>query len=465
MKMLGKSALTALVIALLSCAYIAFIAVPAEAAGGAKLTAGVTKKVLGNGITILVKESKANDVVAVQLVLGMGSKFESDKEAGISRLLQQCMLKGTKTRTAEQIADAIESVGGRINAGSTKEVGFIQLTCTSEGLGKAMDVFFDVISNPTLPVDEVNKEKALQIRRIRERKDQLFASTVDLAQETLYESHPFHKPGEGYEETVGTLGRDQVLEAYKRFYRPENIIIAAVGNLDSKKFVKEVEKKLKGLKATGKRLTVELPAVTLAEPRTKLNHKESSSAWIVMAYPTPGPSQKDYLPAQVLDCVLGGSMNSRLFTELRDKKGLGYQVGSFYAGYSRDAFVGAYIGTRPDKFEVARDAILEEVGKLRSAGITDEELINTKKYLRGAYIIDLESNASQVTSFATNECFGIGYDFADRYLEGIVNVTKDDVLKVANAYFATYALGSILPESATEKTQKSEGKEQEQGRE
>jgi predicted Zn-dependent peptidase len=158
-------------------------------------------------------------------------------------------------------------------------------------------------------------------------------------------------------------------------------------------------------------------------------------------------------------------MNSRLFTELRDKKGLGYQVGSFYAGYSRDAFVGAYIGTRPDQFEVAKDAILEEVGKLRSAGITDEELVNTKTYLRGAYIINLESNASQAASFGTNESFGIGYDFANRYLEGIGNVTKDDVLRVANTYFGTYALGSILPEGATEKTQKNEGREQEQEQE
>jgi zinc protease len=450
-----------LVIVLLCFTCVAVFATSVEAAGGAKLTAGVTKKVLENGLTILVKESKANDVVAVQLALGMGAKFEGDREAGISRLLQQSMLKGTETRTAEQVANEIESVGGRINAGSTKEVGFLQLTCTSEGLGTVLDVFFDVISNPSFPLDEVNKEKALQIRRIRERKDQLLASTVDLVQEALYGSHPFHKPAEGYEETVQTLGRDQVLEAYKRFYRPDNMVIAAVGNLDSEKFVKEVEKRLKAVRATGKKLTVELPTVTLAEPRTKLYHKESSSAWIVIAYPAPGPSQNDYLPVQVLDSVLGGSMNSRLFTELRDKKGLGYQVGSFYAGYSRDAFVGAFIGTRPDKFEVARDGILEEIGKVCSGGITDEELVNAKTYLRGSFIIDLESNASQANSFVNNECVGIGYDFADRYLDGIGNVTKDDVLKAADTYFGSYALGSILPEGATKDAEKKAGAETE----
>jgi zinc protease len=459
MNMLGKSALLGLVIACL-CSASLLVTADVEAAGGTKLTAGVTKTVLANGLTILVKESKANDVVAVQLGLGMGAKFESDKEAGISRLLQQSLLKGTKTRTAEQIVNEIESVGGRISAGNTKEVGYIQLTCTTEGLEKILNVFFDVILNPTFPGEEVNKEKDLQIRRIRERKDQLLASTVDLAQEVLYGPHPFHKPGEGYEETVETLGREQVLEAYERFYRPENMVIAAVGNLDSKRFVKEVGKRLKTLKASGKRLTVELPAVTLAESRTKLMHKESSSAWIVIAYPAPGPSQGDYLATQVLDSVLGGSMHSRLFTELRDKKGLGYQVGSFYAGYSRDAFVGAYIGTKPDKFEVARDGVLEEVGKVRADGITDDELVSTKKYLRGIYIIDMESNASQAGNFATNECFGVGYDFADRYLDGIGKVTKDGVLKAAKRNFGSYALGSILPEAGAAESGAAEGMEQ-----
>ena len=459
MRMLLKSAFMAFAIALCCSVCVTASSDPAEAAGGTKLTTGLTKTLLGNGLTVLVKESKANDVVAVQLSLGMGAKFESDKEAGISRLLQQSLIKGTKTRSAEQIANEIESAGGRINVGSTKEVGFIQVTCTAEGLPKVLDVFFDVILNPTFPAEEVSKEKALQIRRIKERKDQLLASTVDLAQEVLYGTHPFHKPGEGYEETVETLGREQVLEAYGRFYRPENMVMAAVGNLDSGKFVKEIEKRFKALKASGTKCTTELPAITLSEPRTKLVHKESSSAWIVVAYPVPGPSENHYLPTQVLDCVLGGSMSSRLFTELRDKQGLGYQVGSFYAGYSRDAFVGAYIGTRPDKFEVARDGILGEVEKICSAGITDEELINTKKYLRGLYIIDMESNASQANSFATNECFGVGYDFADRYLDGIVKVTKDDVLKVANTYFTSYALGSILPEAAPEEGEKTQGTE------
>jgi len=460
MKMLGKSAFIALLI-VVACSTCAMLTTPVEATGGTKLTSGLTKTVLGNGLTVLVKESKANDVVAIQLALGMGAKFESDSEAGVSKLVQQSLLKGTKTRTAEQIADEIESAGARINAGTTKEVGFIQLNCTAEGLDRVLDVFFDVILNPTFPVEEVNKEKSLQVRRIRERKDQLLASTVDLTQEVLYQQHPFHKPGEGYEETVETLGREQVLEAYKRFYRPENIVIAAVGNLDSKKFLKEVKNRMSVLKASGKRLAVELPSLSLTEPRTKLEHKESSSAWIVLAYLVPGPSQNDYLSAQVLDCVLGGSMNSRLFTELRDKKGLGYQVGSFYAGYSRDAFVGAYIGTKPDKFEVARDGIIEEVGKIRSSGITDEELTDTKKYLRGVYVINMESNGSQANSFANTECVGVGYDFADRYLDGVGEVTKDDVLKVAETYFGSYALGSILPEPAPKEGGETQGMEQE----
>lgn len=444
----------------LVCSIDALTGTPVQAAVGAKLTAGLTKTVLGNGLTVIVKESRANDVVAIQLSAGMGAEYESDKESGISRLLQQSLLKGTKTRTAEQIANEIESAGGRINAGSTKEVGYFQLNCTSEGLEKVLDVFFDVVLNPTFPAEEVNKEKTLQIRRIRERKDQLLASTVDLTQEVLYQNHPFHKPGEGYEETVASLGRDQVLAAYKRFYRPENMVIAAVGNFDSKRFVKEVAERFGGMKGGRKKLSVELPPISLAESRTKLEHKESASAWIVVAYPAPGSTQSNYLPAQVIDCVLGGSMNSRLFTESRDKKGLGYQVGSFYAGYSRDAFVGAYIGAKPDKFEVAREGIIDQVEAIHTAGITDDELSSARTFLRGTYIIDMESNGSQANGFANNECVGVGYDFADRYLDGIGKVTKEEALKVAKEYFGTYALGSILPEPPAQEGGKLQGTEQ-----
>jgi len=461
MRMLSKSAFAFVVTAAFCLTCSAVPATPARAAGETKLTAGVTKKVLGSGVTVLLRESKANEIVAVQLALGMGAKFESDDEAGISRLLQQSMLKGTKTRSAEEIANEIESAGGRINVACTKETGIIQLTCTADGLAKALPVFFDVIINPTFPDEEVNKERDLQIQRIKERKDQLLASTVDLAQEVLYEKHPFHKPNEGYENTVETLGRQQVLEAYKRFYVPENMVIAAVGDFDSGKLGPEIEKMLGALKAAGKKPSVILPAVSLPDSRSRLQYKESSSAWIVMAYPVPGPSQNGYLPTQVLNSVLGGSMNSRLFTELRDKKGLGYQVGSLYAGFSRDAFVGAFIGTKPDKFEVARTGIADEVGKIRSDGITDDELASTKKYLRGTYIIELESNGSQASNLANNECTGIGYDFADRYLGGIEKVTKDEVLKSADEYFGFYALASILPQTTPIESGKTQGTEQE----
>jgi zinc protease len=129
---------------------------------------------------------------------------------------------------------------------------------------------------------------------------------------------------------------------------------------------------------------------------------------------------------------------------------LGYQVGSFYAGYSTDAFMGTYIGTRPDQYEKARDGILAEVEKVRSQEVTDEELNDTKTYLRGSFIIDLESNESQSYNFAYYECMGVGYGFTDRFLDGIQAVGKADMLRLAKERFGTYGLASTLPEAAGE---------------
>jgi predicted Zn-dependent peptidase len=441
---------TLVLIAVVVLASIAIMASSAPAASQAKPSTGVQKTVLGNGLTVLVKESAANEIVSVQLILGMGAKFESDAEAGISKLLQQSLLKGTSTRTAEQIANEIESVGGRINSGSTKEVGFVSFTCTKEALFKAQEVFFDVVSNPSFPEAEVEKERSLILQNIKQRRDQLLGSTIDLAQEVLYGEHPFHKPADGYEETVGGFTRAQVQEAYKRFYVPQNMVVCAVGNLNAKKFVKEVEKRFKGLKGGETKLVAGLPAFSLVESRQQLRHKKSASAWLVIAFPAPGISQNDYFPARVLDSILGGSMHSRLFTELRDKQGLGYQVGSFFANYSRDAFMGTYIGTRPDQYEVAKNGILAEIEKVRGQEVTDEELNDTKTFLRGSFIIGLESNESQSYNFAYYECLGVGYDFTDRYLEGIQAVQKADMLRLAKERFGTYGLASTLPEE-TEK--------------
>jgi predicted Zn-dependent peptidase len=423
-----------------------FAAPDIGSAAGAKPASGVVKKVLENGLTILVKESKANEIVSMQLFSRMGAKHESDEEAGVSRLLQQSMLKGTENRTAEDIATEIESVGGRIESGTTKETGYIQLTCTTEGFSKAREVFFDVVLNPVFPPDEVEKEKELVIKKIKERKDRLILNAIDMVQEELYGKHPFHKPGEGYEETVGSFGREQVSDAYRRFYSPENMVIAAVGNLDGDAFIADVEKHLGQMTAASVRPSVTMPEISLTEPREKLKYRESSSVWLVIAYPTPGVMEDGYLSAHVLNSILGGSMNSRLFTELRDKRGLGYSVGSFYAGYSSDAFVGAYIGTKPGQFEIARDGILGESAKLREEEVTDEELESAKTYLRGSYMIRLESNANQAYDFAYYECVGAGYAYPDRYLEGLLSVSKDDVMKAAKTYFNTYALASVLPE-------------------
>lgn len=441
---------TLVLVALLLLVFGATATGPAAAASQVMPSSSVEKTVFPNGLTVLVKQSAANEIVSVQLILGMGPKFESDAEAGISRLLQQSLLKGTLTRTAEQIANEVESMGGRINSGSTKEVGFVSFTCTKDGLPKVQEVFFDVVLNPSFPEAEVEKERSLILQNIKQRKDQLLSSTIDLAQEVLYAQHPFHKPNDGYEQTVSGFTRAQVTAAYARFYVPQNMVVCAVGNLDAKKFVKDVQKSLGGLQSGSARPEATLPALSLTEPRQDIKHRKSASAWLVIAFPAPGIAEDGYFSARVLDSILGGSMHSRLFTELRDKQGLGYQVGSFFANYSRDAFIGTYIGTRPDQYEIAKKGILAEIGKVRDQEVTDEELNDTKKFLRGSFIIDLESNESQSYNFAYYECAGVGYDFTDRYLDGIRTVEKADILGLAKDRFGAYGLAATLPEEKAE---------------
>jgi len=405
----------------------------------------VKKDVLANGLTILSKESRTNDIVAVQVYLRMGTRYETDEQAGLSTLLQSLLLKGTDTRTAARIATEIESVGGRISTAAEKDYGNISLLVTREGLDVGLDVLFDILQNATFPEEKVAQGKALLLRRIAARRDQLLASTFDLFQETYYQNYPYHKPRLGYPETVKRFTRKSVLDFYKTYYVPNNLVFSLVGNFDSSAVIGRIKRRFGRLPRRDIPSPPEVIFSPASRPREAIRERESQTAWMVLGYSAPSITSPDFTAMQVLNAVTGGSMDSRLFVELRDKKGLAYQIGSLYVPRVGPSFYAAYLGTRPEQFELARKGILVEMERVKTELVKDEELKRTKTYLRGTFIMSQESNAGQASLLGKYELLGPGYRFVDEYPKLIASVTKEDVLKVARKYLTYYTLGAILP--------------------
>jgi predicted Zn-dependent peptidase len=236
------------------------------------------------------------------------------------------------------------------------------------------------------------------------------------------------------------------VDFFRTYYRPNNTILAAVGHFDRAWFVDQVEAHLGLAVPSPLPPPASTPVAPLSESRQRIEFRESRGVWLALGYGAPSITDADFPAMEVLDAILGGSMSCRLFTELRDRRGLAYQVGSTYVARPGPSAFVAYIGTGPDQFDVARDGILSELRKACAGPVTDEELRISKTYLKGTFIMGREGNSSQAALLARYESMGLGHDFVHQYPGLIDRVTADDVLRVAQAYLSgAYALGAVAP--------------------
>lgn len=409
--------------------------------------ASVEKTVLDHGLTILTKESTANDIVAVEVLLCMGVRYETEEQAGLSDLIQHLLLKGTTTRTAEQLATGIEAIGARLAASAGRDYGTVSLLCTRDRLDQGLALLFDVLQNATFPEPEIIREKDLTLRRIKAREDQHLSHTLDLLVETHYGVHPYHKPVLGYPHTVERFDRPLITMFRDAYFVPNNMIFSAVGHFESRALIEQIGSHFGSVPARPLPLLKEENLSDRAKSKDLFKKRDIQGAWIGIGYSAPTVTDVDYPAMEVLESITGGSMNSRLFIELREKRSLAYQVGSIYSARPGPSLYAAYIGTRSDQFEQARDGILVEMERLCAEPVTEEELLLAKTYLKGTFIMGQERNISQAGLLARCELMGLGYDFVDRYPALIDKVTEADVLGVARKHLREpYALSAVLPE-------------------
>lgn len=409
----------------------------------------VKKTRLDNGLVILTKPLTTNSIVSVVVSLRMGSLYETDEQAGLATLMQSTVLKGTKTRTSEQIAEELESMGTRISSAADREYGTVSIQSTAESLYPSLEALYDILQNATFPQEAVDLQKHLQVRGIRARHDQPLYKAVELMVEAKYGTHPFHKPAMGYPETVEKLTRDNLVKSYAATYVPNNMVITAVGNFDEKTLIAHITGALGKLTPGDRLKTVPGQAPVHTSPVEKIESRETAASWFALGWFSPRLTDPDYYAMEVLDAITGGSMNSRLFVAIREQRGLAYQVASFVNARTESGLYAAYIGTKPATYEEARTVLLDEIFRMKREKATEEEILLSKNYLRGMYVMGLESNAGQAAHYGQYEILGLGYNFGDRYVPGISKVTAEDVVRVGEKYLNDgYSLGAVLARPA-----------------
>ena len=399
---------------------------------------------LGNGLKLLVKQNPYNDIVAIDCFIDVGSYYETVENNGITNFVQKMLLKGTKKRSAFEISNALEEVGGIININTAEDYAEVYTITTSANIDIAITILSDILFNPTFPKEEVEKERNIILSEIKRNEDNSFQHCYKLFKKTLYGNSSYALPVEGDTKVIKQISRDDLIEYYKMYYVPNNMIITIVGNVNPSDIVTKIDEAFGYYEES--QVQRPIPEIkTSSERKEVVVEKDVMQAMIIVGYPTVSIDNDDYARLKVLNAILGTGMSSRLFVALRDRKGLAYAVGSFSATRRASSHLAGYIGTKPESLEEAKIGLIEEINRLKRELVTEEELEKAKKSIIGRYLIDHQENKRQAYYLGWYELIGVGQNFDDLYIQKIKNVTRFDVNRVANIYLDSPTIAIIKP--------------------
>lgn len=388
----------------------------------------IVKMSLDNGVRILVEPVTHVKSAAVGLWCKTGSRHERDEEAGITHLIEHMLFKGTQSRTAKQIAEEIEGRGGSLNAFTDKEMTCYYCRVLADETEHGIDVLTDMMLHSLIDPEELKREESVVIEEIRRSEDEPGDHVHDLHLEARWGHHPLGKPVIGTRESVASFTRENLVSYMDRRYVGSNVLLSVAGNVDPEKIRKSAEVHLGKIPAANGEEPVSRPE---GRPSTNLVKKDVEQVHFCIGTDGCSIYDEDLYTMIVLDGALGGSMSSRLFQEIREKRGLAYAVGSYMLTYSAGGAYTVYGGTSMDNWKLVQQLVREEFDKVMQTGLTPDELERTKKNLAGNLVLSLEGMSSRMMRMSRNE-LNHGREIpVEETLGKIEAVTQEGVLELA----------------------------------
>ncbi len=409
-------------------------------------TGEIQKFELPNGLRILVREDARLPLVSISAVFRGGLLAETPETNGITRLMAKTLLKGTKTRTAEQIADQIEAVGGSISSDAGNNSFSVSLHITKPDLKLGVDLLSDVLLSATMPEKAVAREKQIQIAGIQQEDEQLTTVARNILRQALFNHHPYALRGSGSVDSVQRLTQKDLLAFRDRYVVAKNGVISVFGNVNAAEVKQIFEQALGSMKPGVLALTEAKSPTELSKPATVESKKEKAQGVIMVGYRGVDIFSKDRHALELID-EASSDLGSRFFIRIREQMGLAYYVGaSQFQGLVPGLFA-FYLGTDPQKIEPVKTALLDEIRKLASDGLTSEELARAKKKLIGQQQIAMQSNDAFGYQSALDELYGLGFDYYKQLERDVDAVTLDEIKRTAAKYFRDqpYVLATVRP--------------------
>ena len=401
----------------------------------------IVRDTLDNGLRILTERMTQVRSISIGVWLTRGSRHETAERSGIAHFVEHMLFKGTATRTAEDIAQQIDSIGGQLDAFTAKEYASYYIKVLDEHLPLAIDILSDIVRNPAFAPDDIEREKKVVVEEIKMVEDTPDDLVHELFTQGFWENHPLGRPILGTRETVESFTSELLRDYFAKAYTPRNLVISAVGNLEHARVRQLVEEKFGSLKAAGESTSDDPPRVV---PQTLIRNKDLEQSHICVGVSSYPQNHDDRYASYVLNTLLGGSMSSRLFQNVREKRGLAYAVFSGLSAYRDAGTFTIYAGCANEAVGEVIDLVVEELKGVKTAPVPEAELQRSKDHLKGSLMLSLENTASRMSHIARQEIYFDRQFGLDETLQGIERVTADDVRRVANDLFRNGSLAATV---------------------
>ena len=408
----------------------------------------VQKTVLPNGIQVVTEEIPSVHSVSVGIWVEAGSRDERSEENGISHFIEHMLFKGTQRRSARQIAKEIDAVGGILNAFTSKEFSSFYAKVMAEHLPVALDLLFDLYLNSLFAAEELEKERQVIVQEINMVEDTPDEYIHDLFSQSFWPHHPLGLPILGRLNTISRMDRRTLKGFFLKHYLQIPPIIVAAGKLKHEDLLRPVQEALRKIRPRPKERKIHPPR---PHPQSQVKNKQLEQVHLLLGTQGFSVVHPRRYAFTILNTILGGGMSSRLFQEVREKRGLAYSVYSFASSFVDSGLLGVYVGTGDHTLNRVLQVILREMKRLAENSIRPKELRSAKEQLKGNLLLSLESTDSRMSRLAKNEIFFHRFVSTEEIIEGIEKVSAEEISSLAQEIFRPDSFSLTVLGPVTEK--------------
>ncbi|BAZ44262.1 peptidase M16 domain-containing protein [Chondrocystis sp. NIES-4102] len=403
--------------------------------------------ILDNGITLLLVENQAADIISGRFFIkGAGTLIEKPDKAGLVNLAAAVMTKGTKHFSALQIAEQVESIGAGLGADASTDYFSLSLKTVSSDFPAMLKLLAEIMRSPIFPELEVELERKLTLQGIRSQQEQPFNIAFNQLRQQMYPQHPYGVSILGTETSVANLTREDLQDYHQTYFRPDNLVISLSGRITLENAVALITELFGDWQNPSTPCANLLLNSPISEPEFGEIIQDTQQSIVMLGYLGTNVSHEDYPVLKLLSTYLGNGLSSRLFVELREKRGLAYDVSAFFPTRLEIAPFVTYMGTAPSNTEIAIEGLSSEVARLSEQSLSDEELQGAKNKLLGQYALGKQTNGEIAQTFGWYETLGLGVEFDQTFQAAIPPITPAIAQEVANRYL-TKPYISILKSS------------------